>query len=57
MRMATWLGLLLAFSLGACSPEMGTKAWCEKMKKKSKGDWSTNETVDYTKHCLFGNAK
>jgi hypothetical protein len=40
--------------LAACAPEVGSKRWCEQMKEKPKGDWSTNEAADYAKHCLFG---
>jgi len=47
------LGGVLALSILACSPEVGSKAWCEKMAEKLKGDWSTNEAADYAKHCLF----
>ena len=39
--------------LTACSPEVGSKAWCEKMDAKAKGDWTANEATDYAKHCLF----
>jgi hypothetical protein len=37
----------------ACSPEVGSKAWREKMAETPKGDWSANEAADYAKHCLF----
>ena len=37
----------------ACSPEVGSEAWCNEMKEKPKGDWSANEAADFTKHCLF----
>ena len=37
----------------ACSPDVGSKAWCEKMAETPKGDWSANEATDYAKHCLF----
>ena len=40
------------FLLAACEPEVGTKAWCEMMDKKPKGDWSFNDAGDYTKHCI-----
>jgi hypothetical protein len=45
----------VVFSLVAagCSPEVGSDAWCEKMKEKPKGDWSANEATDFTKHCVF----
>lgn len=39
--------------LTACSPEVGSKAWCEAMQAKSKGDWTANEAADYARHCLF----
>jgi hypothetical protein len=43
----------LALLLLACSPDVGSKAWCKMMSDKPKGDWSANETADYAKHCLF----
>jgi len=39
--------------LAACSPEVGSKEWCEDMKKKPKGEWTANEAADFTKHCPF----
>jgi hypothetical protein len=39
--------------LTACAPEVGSKAWCEKLQAKPKGDWTANEATDYAKHCLF----
>jgi hypothetical protein len=46
-------GSALALLVLACSPSVGSEAWCEKMADKPKGDWSTNEATDYAKHCLF----
>ena len=46
--------LLIVFALAACSPEVGSKAWCEAMKDKPTGEWSANDTTDFAKHCLFG---
>lgn len=46
------VALVAAFST-ACSPEVGSEAWCKNMKEKPKGDWSANEAADYTKHCVF----
>lgn len=47
--------LLLAtlMLLAGCAPEVGSKAWCEAMDAKAKGDWTANEATDYAKHCLF----
>lgn len=43
--------VLFAATLIACSPEIGSDQWCANMKEKPKGDWTTNEAIDYTKHC------
>lgn len=39
--------------LSGCSPKVGSEAWCEDMKAKPKGDWTANETADFTQHCIF----
>jgi len=52
---ATLATLSLFSVLAACSPEVGTKAWCESMGEKPKGDWTTNEATQFAKHCVFGN--
>jgi len=44
---------VFALSILACSLQVGSKAWCEKMAEKPKADWSANEAADYAKHCLF----
>ena len=36
------------------SPEVGSRAWCEQMDEKPKGDWTANEAADYARHCLLG---
>lgn len=53
--MKTAVTLFLAgmlFTLSGCAPELGSEAWCKAMKDKPKGDWSTNEAVDFSKHCI-----
>jgi len=48
------IGLFLfMLTCAACSPEVGSAKWCERMEKKPEGDWSLNEAKDYAKHCLF----
>jgi hypothetical protein len=37
----------------ACGPEVGSDAWCEKMRETSKGDWTANEAADFARHCLL----
>lgn len=44
---AAWMALT------ACSPEVGSKAWCDHLQAKPKGDWTANEAADYARHCLF----
>jgi len=53
-RFAVRFSLLLiaGISLG-CAPEVGSDAWCEKMKETPKGDWSANDAADYAKNCLL----
>lgn len=41
-----------AMTMTACTPEVGSVAWCKAMDEKSKMDWSARELRDYTKHCL-----
>ena len=43
----------LVLFLLACSPSVGSEAWCEKMNETAKGDWSTNDATAYAKNCLF----
>jgi hypothetical protein len=46
--------LVAVLALGGCAPEVGSKAWCEAMNDKPKGDWTANEATDFAKQCLFG---
>lgn len=54
MKRKALLLILLAVLAAACAPESGSKAWCEKMDEKPKGDWSANEAAEYAKSCLLG---
>lgn len=47
------LAVIAVSGLAACSPEVGSKEWCEKQKDKPKGDWSANEAADFAKHCVL----
>ncbi len=44
-------GLLAA--LGGCAPEVGSDKWCATMKDTPKGEWTMNDTRDYTKYCVL----
>ncbi|MDP5208741.1 DUF3012 domain-containing protein [Microbulbifer sp. 2205BS26-8] len=41
------------FVLSACEPKRGSDAWCEKMNKVPKGQWTLDDGRDYTKYCVF----
>lgn len=45
--------VLVAFVFIACAPEVGSKAWCENLGEKAKGDWTASEAGDFAKHCLL----
>jgi len=45
--------LTMMIGLTACSPEVGSEAWCSDLKEKPKGEWTANELADYTKHCIL----
>ena len=47
------LAIISVLYLSACSPEIGSKEWCEALKEKPKGDWTATEAKDFTKHCIF----
>ncbi len=45
--------IAMVFVLAACSPEVGSDAWCKAMKEKPKGDWTANEVKDFASNCLL----
>jgi hypothetical protein len=45
--------IALSLLLAACA-RIGSETWCEKMKDKPRGDWTLDETGDYTKYCVLG---
>ena len=53
-RSGTLVLLMLTYTfLTACSPEVGSEAWCTKMDETPKGDWTANMAADYAKYCVF----
>lgn len=50
-RILSLMAIVIIFS--ACTPEVGSDAWCVHMKEKPKGDWTANEAGAYAEHCLF----
>ncbi len=49
--------LITLFLLSACSPKLGTEAWCKDMKDKAKGEWTASDAGVFAKHCILGNFK
>ena len=47
------LTLLGVFAIAACSAEVGSKEWCEQMKEKPKGEWTSNEAGEFAKNCIL----
>lgn len=45
--------LIGLMAIGGCAPEVGSERWCDAMRDKPRGDWSTNEALDYTRYCIF----
>jgi len=39
--------------LCACAPEVGSPKWCENMREKPKGDWTTNEALEFARSCVL----
>ncbi len=53
-RLARFAGLAaVAALIAACSPEVGSAAWCSDLKQKPTGEWSVNQAADFAKHCLL----
>ncbi len=52
-RLPAFLGAALVVVVAACSPEVGSKEWCDDMKEKPKGEWSANEAGDFAKNCVL----
>jgi len=57
MRIAATLVTLLTAavlaSIAGCAPEVGSERWCEQMRDKPRGDWSTNEALDFARYCIL----
>lgn len=51
----TLLLIVAAMTLSACGDEVGSKSWCQDLRDKPKTDWSSQNAIDYAKHCLLNN--
>ena len=54
MKLKLLVLVLFAFTLSACGDKVGSDSWCEKLKDKPKGQWTLEETGDYTRYCVLG---
>lgn len=45
--------LTAAAAITGCAPEVGSERWCAMMRDKPRGDWSTNEALDFARHCVL----
>ena len=57
MKTHTMKGTIMVLAttvfLTACAPEVGSKAWCEDLKEKPKGDWTAKKAGEFTQSCVF----
>lgn len=53
MKLRILILVMAILSLSACD-RVGSEAWCAKLKEKPKGEWTLDETGDYTKYCVLG---
>jgi len=53
MRAVIIPGIVVLLLCG-CAPDPGSEAWCEKMDKTPKEDWSMNDAAEYARSCVLG---
>ncbi len=50
----TMLAVACSFAfVAACSPEVGSKEWCDNMKEMPADQWTGEAASDFTKYCAF----
>ncbi len=42
--------MIAALALAGCEPDVGSPEWCEALENKDQGEWTLNETGDFTKY-------
>lgn len=45
--------LISVVSMASSCAQVGSQRWCASLKDKPKGEWTFNETKDYTAKCFF----
>ena len=46
--------MVVVLTTSACSAEIGSEAWCEKMQEKPKEEWLAEEISPFFTHCVAG---
>ena len=54
MRSIVFMPFVLTFGAAGCAPEVGSDAWCAKQKERPKGEWTLDESSQYTRYCVLG---
>ena len=54
MKLKLIILAIFAVSLTTACDRVGSDKWCANMKEKPKGEWTMDETGDYTKYCVLG---
>jgi hypothetical protein len=44
--------IAIGVSLSACSPEVGSREWCDALRKKPQMNWTAEELKNFTKYCI-----
>ena len=52
-NLAFALSLLTSIGLTACAPAVGSKEWCEDLKKKPRSDWTAYDAKKFAKSCVL----
>lgn len=53
MWMRSTVAVSMFVALTACAPKVGSEAWCNELKERSRGEWTLNETADFAKFCVL----
>jgi hypothetical protein len=51
IRVISYVAIIMLLS--ACT-KIGSDAWCEQKKEQPKGEWTVQETTQFTKYCVLG---
>jgi len=52
-RIVVAIALIALCMAAACSPEVGSDAWCNRMKETPSGDWTLNDASEFARSCVL----